>query len=232
MADSITSSTTPSAVQNASLTAATNSTVSTLPASQQLGQTDFLKLLVTQLQNQDPLKPVDNQDFIAQLAQFSQLEQSTQQVSLLQQMISTQNASQEYSLIPLIGHQVSVAGSSSSFQVTSGGATLNYTLAGNAAAVSVKITNADNQTVTVLNLGAQSSGGQTVQWNGLDQYGKRVQAGTYSYAVSAVDSGGKTVTARTNSVVTVSGIESNNGQAPSVLAGDQVIDPSTITEIH
>lgn len=229
MADSTISSTTASGAQN-SLTAATNSLVSTLPANQQLGENDFLNLLVTQLKNQDPLKPVDNQDFIAQLAQFSQLQQSAQQVTLLQQLISTQNAGQAYSLIPLIGHQVNVAGSS--IQLNSGGATLSYRLAANAAAVSVTITDSKNQVVRVLDLGAQGSGGQQVRWDGLDQNGNPVPAGAYQYAVSAVDNNGNKVAVTTNSVVTVSGVVPNSGKAPTVLAGDQVIDPSTITEIY
>ncbi|MEI8015899.1 MAG: flagellar hook capping FlgD N-terminal domain-containing protein [Nitrospira sp.] len=57
-----------------------------------LGQDDFLKLLVTQLQNQDPLKPMDNQDFIAQTAQFSQLNQMTELVALMKQSVALQEA--------------------------------------------------------------------------------------------------------------------------------------------
>lgn len=133
-----------SANQQSSLAAAASSTMSTLPATQQLGENDFLNLLVTQLKNQDPLKPVDNQEFVAQLAQFSQLQQSTQQVTLLQQLINGQTASQQYSLLPLIGHQVDAAGS----------------------------------------------------------------------------------------LVTVSGIQPNQGQPPSLLAGNRAIDPSTVRAIY
>lgn len=59
-----------------------------------LGQSDFLKLLVTQLQHQDPLKPVENQDFIAQTAQFSQLEQMSKLVSLMEKSVTLQEAAQ------------------------------------------------------------------------------------------------------------------------------------------
>ncbi|GMV50180.1 hypothetical protein FBQ96_05605 [Nitrospirales bacterium NOB] len=59
-----------------------------------LGQDDFLKLLMTQLQHQDPLKPVDDQAFIAQTAQFSQLEQMSKLVTLMEKSVSLQEAAQ------------------------------------------------------------------------------------------------------------------------------------------
>lgn len=59
-----------------------------------LGQDEFLKLLVTQLQHQDPLSPMENQDFIAQTAQFTQLEQLTKLVSLMEKSVGLQEAAQ------------------------------------------------------------------------------------------------------------------------------------------
>jgi flagellar basal-body rod modification protein FlgD len=75
-------------------TAADPSTTQTVNGQKVLGQQDFLKLLLTQLQNQDPLKPVEDKDFIAQTAQFSQLDQMSKLVSLMEKSVSLQEAAQ------------------------------------------------------------------------------------------------------------------------------------------
>ena len=219
-----------SANQQSALAAATASAVSTLPSPQQLGQNDFLNLLVTQLKNQDPLKPIENQEFVAQLAQFSQLQQSTQQVTLLQQLINAQTASQQYSLLPLIGHHVDVNGSL--LELGTGNASLSFSLPADAKSVSITIVDAADNSIRALNLGSRNAGLQEIQWDGLDQNGLRVNSGVYRYLVSAVDKSGQAVQAATRSSVTVSGIQPHDGQPPSLLAGDQVIDPSTVLAIR
>ena len=91
----------------ASLTSSSStdaSTVSTVPT-QTLGQNDFLKLLVAQMGAQDPMNPQSNTDFIAQMAQFSSLQQTTSMQTNLSQISSQQQLMQANSLI---GRQVSL----------------------------------------------------------------------------------------------------------------------------
>ena len=75
----------------------------TASASNNLNRQDFMQLLVTQLQNQDPMNPVDDQQFIAQMAQLSSLEATNQLASQVGQMVSTQ---QQMGVIQLVGHDV------------------------------------------------------------------------------------------------------------------------------
>ncbi|MCK7581342.1 MAG: hypothetical protein MZV65_40730 [Chromatiales bacterium] len=74
-------------------------TASTAPKNATLGQEDFAKILLTQLQFQDPLKPMDNQEFMAQMAQFTTLEISRQQNDNTETLLAIQSASQAMSLI-------------------------------------------------------------------------------------------------------------------------------------
>jgi flagellar basal-body rod modification protein FlgD len=76
----------------AALTNSTTTTVASTKSPTALGQDEFLKLLATQLQYQDPLKPLDNQAFIAQTAQFSQLSSMNELVALMQQSVALQQA--------------------------------------------------------------------------------------------------------------------------------------------
>ena len=74
--------------------AQTDTSTPTTDGPKPLGKDDFLKLLVTQLQHQDPLKPMDNEAFIAQTAQFSQLDQMTKMVTLMEKSVALQEAAQ------------------------------------------------------------------------------------------------------------------------------------------
>jgi flagellar basal-body rod modification protein FlgD len=195
----------------------------------ELGKNDFLNLLVTQLKNQDPLKPMDSSSFVAELAQFSQLEQSSNQSTLLQKSLDAQNASLQYSLLPLIGRGVSIQGAV--IQLGTEPATLDYSLGQDAASVSLSILNASNQVIRAGTLGPQGAGAQQLKWDGRDQKGTMMQPGTYTYAITALNAQGQAVPVTTTSNLTVTGIRVVGGQ-PQLAAGDQTIDLGSVTEFR
>ena len=82
-----------------------------------LGQDDFLKILLTQLTYQDPLKPLDNQQFIAQMAQFSALEQSRQLNEKIDSLLGAQAATQSFGLIGKVVEYTDAAGSTQQAKV-------------------------------------------------------------------------------------------------------------------
>jgi flagellar basal-body rod modification protein FlgD len=200
-----------------------------LSGNQQLGQNDFLKLLVTQLKNQDPLKPMDNTAFVAELAQFSQLDQSTKQVQLLEKSIAQQTDSMQYTLLPMIGRNVQVEGSL--IDLNNGPAKLTYALEREATTVRVTIQDKQGKALRILDLGAQSAGKQEVQWDGRNQNGLLMPNGTYQYQVLAKDAKGGAVVAAPSSVLKISGVRMVDG-TPQLAAGDYVIDRKDIVELR
>ena len=155
---------------------------------QELGRDVFLRLLVTQLQSQDPTNPTQNEDFIAQLAQFTTLEQTNNTNNLLEDLLSQNQQRSQLDLVSLIGHEVVTDGNTVSLG-ESGETSLVYVLGDDAVSVNVEVFDANGTLVRALNnLGAQVAGQHEIVWDGNDTDGNRVEAGTYQFRVSAVDS--------------------------------------------
>lgn len=208
-------------------TTSTETTRSTGP--KELGQGDFLQLLVTQLKNQDPLKPTDNTEFVAQLAQFSQLDQSAKQAKLLQQSLDAQTASLQYTLLPMLGRSISL--DSPLIQLGEGPASISYALEKNAATVRINMLDQQGQVIRTLDYRDRPAGQNLSEWDGKNQNGTFMPAGIYRYMLSATDSQGASVIAQSRGQLTVSGIRMEEGKA-KLVAGDLSIDPSTVVELR
>jgi|UniRef100_A0A7C3WR68 flagellar basal-body rod modification protein FlgD len=161
-----------------------------------VGKEDFLKLLVTQLRFQDPLSPADPKEFVAQLAQFSSLEQqinANQNLESLGSLIQTVRDSLSLSQgVNLLGKSVKGVGNSLRLE---GGRVdaATYQLARGAEEVKVAILDGAGQVVRTLNLGPQSGGLRQFAWDGKDGNGKALPDGSYTYRVTALDSQGQGV---------------------------------------
>lgn len=198
---------------------------------QALDQDQFLKLLLAQLKHQDPLNPVDNTQFIAQLAQFSQLEQTKQMSSALSKFVTQQNVSNNSSLVGLVGRRVSAAGSS--VVLTPGTpAPLSYSLAGEAASVIVQVASASGVPVRAFDLKGQPAGPQTIAWDGKDQNGNTLPAGTYAFTVKATTGKDIPVAATTLQIGQVTAVTFADGIPKIVLNNGQSVAPSQILEVR
>jgi flagellar basal-body rod modification protein FlgD len=200
---------------------ATSSSQQTKTASQALGKDDFLKLLTTQLQNQDPLNPITNENFIAQTAQFSSLEQLQNMNTVLQQILTQSGGNGVTSSAPLLGKTVSVNGSAVPLDGTQP-ATLAYRLPTGASTVALQVLNASGTSVRTIPLGSQAAGTHQAAFDGLDDQGQRLASGSYTYRVVALNQTGSAVSGVTTGGGQVTGISMDNGQVMLLVGSERV----------
>ena len=169
----------------------------------------FLKLLTTQLANQDPLSPLDATQFTTQLAQFSGVEQAINTNKKLDQLIAAQTTGQLNTGVGYLGKFVEGSGSISTLQ--NGQAEWGYYVSSAAASTQIGIYNDKGQLVRQIS-GATDAGAHQLAWDGKDDSGNAVPDGNYQIQVVSVDSKGDPVTTTTNFVSAVSGVMMNSGQ--------------------
>ena len=176
----------------------------------------FLKLLTTQMQNQDPLDPMDTSAYTQQLVQFSQVEQSIQQSQSLKDILNTLKTRDLTDAASLIGRSASLDTPVAGLR-DGAPASWHYATDRPAARVIATVSDADGTTVATRTLDA--SAGDFV-WDGRDANGNRVPAGAYSLTISATDAAGSRIPA----TVTAQGIIDEvvvDGGTLSVVANGQ-----------
>ena len=180
---------------------------------------EFITLLVTQLQNQDPLDPVDNKEFAVDLAQFSQLEQL---VSINDKLGGGE--SDISSLAGYLGHEVTL--SSSSVKVDGGEAgKIEFNLERDASNVQVQLLSQDGTVVDAVDLGAMQAGKQRGPISGL-----AAPNGEYQVQVVAVSVGGATFQPEAYAAGTVSGFVP--GPEPTLIVGNREVSPSEVKSVN
>ena len=155
----------------------------------EMGQQQFLTLFTAQLQNQNPLDPVKNEAFVAQLAQFSQLEALTGMKSSLDNFVGSMSSEKLLSSANLIGKKVAIAGA----PITYSGQTESNGVIGlpeGASGVGVQVINASNgQVVRNMIYGPQMPGDFRFAWDGFDDGDVLAQNGQYRFVATAVVNG-------------------------------------------
>jgi flagellar basal-body rod modification protein FlgD len=191
-------------------TTPTSSSGSTMSSSDQLNLnnqiagnfTSFLTLLTTQLQNQNPLDPLDTNQFTQQLVQFASVEQQMNMNTQLQTLVSLQQTAQNSQALGFVGKTVTVTGTTA--PLTNGQAQWTFNPA-NPATATFTVTDSTGQTV-FSKTGTVQPGTQAFNWNGLDSSGRQWADGNYTLSITATGADGKsvaiptTVTGMVNSV--------------------------------
>lgn len=186
-----------------------------------LGKDTFLQLLTTQLRFQNPLEPMDGMQFVTQLAQFTQLEQSSGMNARLDALVEGNASLNNFGATALIGKEVQVEGGI--FSLEEGvSSDFSYQLTGDAQEVIVQVMDSAGNIVNTLNPGAQGAGIQTLTWDGRDTDGNRLSSGEYNFNVSARDIVGGPVASETFSRGLVSSVLYEGGVPYVIVNGGRI----------
>jgi len=176
----------------------------------------FLTLLVTQLQNQDPLEPLDANEFTSQLVQFASVEQQIYQNANLEKLLAAQNGSQLTTSVGYIGHLVEASGSALPLQ--DGTAEAIYRLPEAAAEARITIRDEDGRAVYSAPV-AKDAGEHAVVWDGRDQNGRQLPDGSYRFQIDARDRTGAAMTVAQGFSGVVTGVASGTDGTVLQLGG-------------
>jgi flagellar basal-body rod modification protein FlgD len=188
------------AARDAALAAANNGrTVNTGTTGSLSGDFNFfLKMLTTQLQNQDPTEPMDVTQMTQQIAQYSGVEQQVRTNTMLEQLLTANRQSELSTAVGYIGKEVETEGNVSTLQYAQNGglkgtAEFTYTLPADVASAEITIVNAAGETV-FKGTGPVAEGSNKVMWDGVNSTtNKQVPAGNYTMQVVAKDAAGNSM---------------------------------------
>lgn len=219
-------------IVNTALDSAYNSSGSTTKTTgnSELDRDAFLMLLVTQFQYQDPLNPMEDKEFIAQLAQFSALEQSMQMNESITSLTEEVARQTSINITNYIGKEVSARG----YGISKSGSdvsVIQFAGAEEMASCSINILDASGTIVRTVNLGSQSSGIHDFVWDGKKTDGSEAPDGTYTVALSGKNSDGEMVYIDTSVSGRVTGTSSYNGEYYLSLTGGRTVLLSNVREV-
>jgi len=187
----------------------------------------FLNLLVTQLKNQDPLDPMDANEFTSQLVQFASVEQQIYQNANLEKMLNVQQTEQVASMTDFIGTTVEASGTS--FYLENGAAEFSYEFESTPTSATINIINSNGLTVwssdAVLETGKQS-----FAWDGKNQQGTQLPDGSYAAVVSALDHEGNLMNVTQSVFGRVTGAGASDGVV-SLFMNDVITGLDTVLSV-
>jgi flagellar basal-body rod modification protein FlgD len=206
-------------------TGTSSSSTSVANSSTSVNKNDFLKLLIAQMKNQDPLNPMDGTQYVAELAQFSSLEQLQ---NMNDNMTTSINAN--YTLTQsinntlaanLIGKNVKVTANDVTYSGQSSD-TIGYTLpSASSSDVTLTITNSSGAVVRTISGLPRTAGDNQLSWDFTDNNGSKLPEGTYSFSVDATDSTGTSLSTSLFKLGTVQGVNYTSSGTTFTIDGSQ-----------
>ena len=204
---------------------------SALGTKSSLGKDDFLKLLVAQLKNQDPLAPQDNTQFVSQLAQFSSLEAAMGTNTRLDSITSQNQGLANTEVVSLVGKTATVKGSLITAAGSGAAVPIGFTLSGTADTTNVSIQNSTGKVIRTIPLGTRSPGLIKLNWDGKDDHGNIMPAGTYAVSVQAKTADGNAVAVAQETTGLVKSVAFDKGYPVLTLANGMQVPVSDLLQV-
>lgn len=187
----------------------------------------FLTLLTSQLKNQDPMSPMDSNQFTQQLVMYSQVEQQIQGNAHLKTLISQGQSSAAAMATDYLGKRVSITNGQGS--LSDGAANWTYNLSGDAQSANLTVTNSSGK-VVFTGPAEKKAGNHAFAWDGKDNNGNELADGAYKLTVTASDAAGAAVPAVAATAGTVSQIDMTSSP-PKLIVGNMQIGLGDIAAI-
>jgi flagellar basal-body rod modification protein FlgD len=188
----------------------------------------FLQLLITQLKNQNPLEPLDTNQFTQQLVQFTSVEQQLKTNEFLEAMMQSSQNSTNAQAVSYVGKTVTASGATT--DLLDGAANWIYRVDAAAENTNITIKDASGNVVYTENL-SLAAGTDQIVWDGTTSSGTQLTSGRFTITIDARDGNGKYVPVTTEMQGVVDGVDVS-GSEPFILIGDLRIPLSSISAVH
>lgn len=189
----------------------------------------FLKMFVEQMKHQDPLNPTTNEQFGAQMAMFSQLEQQMNMNTKLDKMLQ-QGQNAQIAALQLVGKEIS-ADKAAIYHDPEKHSGFNFNIPEDASDVKVEVLNVNGEKVKLLSLGAQNKGTVAAKWDGMNEEGRPSEGGRYTFKVLAKTMDNKDMPVASKVEGRVTGVTSDKG-VTFLLVGDQRVGLSDVETVR
>jgi len=206
------------------------STTSSVAGSQQTlaGNFDtFLQILTTQLKNQNPLDPLDTNQFTSQLVQFSSVEQQLKTNQFMEALLEANQSNGATDAVSYIGKTVTTSGTTS--DLVDGKASWALSLPEDAEAATVTIKDSAGN-VVFTDQGSMPKGDGEYSWDGVKSDGGKLNSGTFTISISATNTAGSIVPVKTAFSGSVSGVDLS-GTSPVLMVGERRVPVGTLTSV-